>query len=411
MEIVILTNEYPPHIYGGAGVHVLNLTRELSILENAGHNLHVFCFGEQREQKANLKVHGVNINFDIPYQNLSHRRMIDTLFRNIFITGSVSSVDIVHCHTWYTMFAGCLIKQIFNVPLIITAHSLEPQRPWKTEQMGSMYRASMWIERTAFENADGIIAVSRFMKNSIRNLYKIPNNKIRTIPNGIDTNQYKPTFNKDLLRSYNIDPDQPYILFVGRITRQKGIFHFLNSIKYILRDVQIVLVAADPDTIDVRNDLKKQIQKTESEKKYKIFWIDKFIPEEHLIVLYSHAKVFICPSIYEPFGIINLEAMACGTPVVASAVGGIPEIVVHKETGFLVPFESVNKDNPEPKDPEKFAQDIAKAINEILISPEKRELMSLKARERVIRHYSWKSVADKTLKFYKDLTQKMRTRS
>ncbi len=267
MEIIILTNEYPPHIYGGAGVHVLNLTRELSISENAGHNVYVFCFGEQKEQKANLKVQGININFDFPYQNISHRRMINTLLRDIFITDSVSRADIVHCHTWYTMFAGCLIKQIFNVPLVITAHSLEPQRPWKAEQMGAMYRASIWIERTAFENADGIIAVSRFMKNSIRNLYKIPYKRIRTIPNGIDINQYKPTFNKDLLRGYNINLNQPYILFVGRITKQKGIFHFLNSIKYILRDVQIVLVAADPDTMDIKNDLKKADSKDKIRKK------------------------------------------------------------------------------------------------------------------------------------------------
>jgi alpha-maltose-1-phosphate synthase len=406
MKIIILTNEYPPHIYGGAGIHVTNLTKELAGLDGGAHNIQILCFGEQKEYSKNIKVQGIQIDFSFPYHDTCNKKLLETLFRNIFMTGAVSKADIVHCHTWYTLLAGCLIKRILNIPFVITAHSLEPQRPWKEEQLGSAYKASIWVEKTALENADGIIAVSQFMKKSIQDIYNISHEKIRIIPNGIDINQYKPTFNQEMLRLCKINPDKPFVLFVGRITRQKGIFHLLNAIKYLVPNMQIVLLAADPDTKEILNEMKEQVRKVEAKTSNRIIWIDKFIPREHLITLYSHASVFVCPSIYEPFGIINLEAMACGTPVVASAVGGILEVVIHNETGFLVSFEPLDTNNPEPYNPEQFARDLATAINELILSPEKTQMMGTKARETVVRHYSWQSIATQTLEFYEELIKK-----
>lgn len=322
------------------------------------------------------------------------------------MTSSVRETDIVHCHTWYTHLAGCLIKEIFGIPLVITTHSLEPQRPWKEEQLGSAYRASTWIEKTAYQNADGIIAVSQSMKTGVHDLYQVPFEKIRVIPNGIDVHQYQPTLNPAVLRLYQINPDKPFILFVGRISRQKGIIHLINAIKYLLSGIQIVLCAGAPDTEEIGKEMTERVEEAQTQTQNDIIWIRQWIPKSDLIVLYSHAFLFICPSIYEPFGIINLEAMACGTPVVASAVGGIPEVVIHGETGLLVPFEPINTQSWELREPEKFSKDLANAVNGLLSSPEKVKTMGAKSRERVKKHFSWKSIAHQTLEFYKELTIK-----
>lgn len=405
MKITLLTNEYPPHIYGGAGVHVEYLTRELSSLNDGINDISVLCFGDQKSDSDNFRVEGINLNFSFPYRNDRHRKLLGTLFRNIMMVGSVKGADIVHCHTWYTHLAGCLVKQMFRVPLVITVHSLEPQRPWKEEQMGSAYRASTWMERTALENADGVIAVSESMRLAIHELYDIPFEKIRMIPNGIDVSRYKKRPNPEIPVSYNISPDNPFILFVGRITRQKGVFHLLNAVRYLAPDIQVVLIAADPDTDEIEREMTERISKARAETSHEIIWINRFIPRGDLISIYSHASIFVCPSIYEPFGLINLEAMACETPVVASAVGGIMEVVVNGETGLTVSFEPKGADNPEPRQPEQFSENLAAAINGLLGSPETMKAMGLKSRERVVIHYSWRTIARQTLNFYRELVR------
>ncbi|MGZ3569438.1 MAG: glycogen synthase [Thermodesulfobacteriota bacterium] len=405
MNIALLTNEYPPHTYGGAGVHVEYLSRELARLDGGTHNIHVLCFGEQKENVGNLTVEGISLTFDFPFQDFRHQKLLDSLFRNIIMTGSVKEADVVHCHTWYTHFAGCLMKQILGIPLAITTHSLEPQRPWKAEQLGSAYHASAWLEKTAYENADGVVAVSKSMETAVHDLYKVPFEKIYVVPNGIDVNQYKPMLNPTLLTSYQINPDEPYLLFVGRITRQKGLLHLVNAIKWLHPGIQVVLCAGAPDTEEIAKETAERVEKARSESKNKIIWIDQWVPRAHLIHLFSHASVFVCPSVYEPFGIINLEAMACETPVVASAVGGIPEVIVHGETGLLVPFEPADTHHFEPKDPERFSRDLAEAINSLFRSPERIRVMGLKSRERVENHFSWESVAGQTLEFYRELAK------
>jgi len=405
MKIALLTNEYPPHTYGGAGVHIEYLSRELARLDGGTHDIRVLSFGKQKESFGNLKIEGISLTFDFPSQDLRHQKLLDSLFRNILMTGSVKEADIVHCHTWYTYLAGCLMKQIHGIPLVITTHSLEPQRPWKAEQLGSAYHASAWLEKMAYENTDGVIAVSKSMETAVHDLYQVSFEKICVIPNGIDVNQYKPMLDPALLAAYRISPFQPYLLFVGRITRQKGLIHLVNAIKWLPAGLQVVLCAGAPDTEEIAQETAESVEKARSESKSKIVWIDQWVPRNHLVHLFSHASVFVCPSIYEPFGIINLEAMACETPVVASAVGGIPEVIVHGETGLLIPFEPVDIRNFEPKDPERFSRDLAEAINGLFRSPEKMRTMGIQSRERVKNHFSWESIARRTLEFYRKLAK------
>lgn len=405
MRIVLLTNEYPPYIYGGAGVHTEYLSRELASLDDGQHAIDILCFGDQKEHSANKSVEGIQIDFTFPSQDPRHKKLLDTLLRNIIMVGSIKEANVIHCHTWYTHLAGCLCKQIFGVPLVLTTHSLEPQRPWKVEQLGAAYKASSWIERMAYHNADGVIAVSQAMKKAVHEFYMVPLEKIRAIPNGIDTNHYKPTFDSTVLTSYQINPDKPFLLFVGRIARQKGIIHLVNAMKYLSPGIQVVLCAGAPDTQEIGREMSERVQQARRQNSNEIVWITKFIPRAEIVSLYSHASVFVCPSVYEPFGIINLEAMACGTPVVASAVGGIPEIIDPNETGILVPFEPSVSNYGEPRDPERFSRDLAEAINTLFNSPEKRKEMGLKSRQRVEECFSWQSVARQTLEFYKELTK------
>ncbi len=404
MKIAILTNEYPPNIYGGAGVHVEYLTRELAALEGSRQELEVLCFGDQNEHIENIVVKGINPGFGLPAQDTRHKKLFDTLLRDIMMAGTVGSVDIVHCHTWYSHFAGCLVKQLYGCPLVLTTHSLEPHRPWKTEQLGSAYRASTWLERTAYENADGVIAVSSSMKRDVQELYGVQPDKIRVIYNGIDLNQYRPTPNNSILEEYQINPSTPFILFVGRITRQKGIIHLVNAIKYLAPGIQVVLCAGAPDTEEIGREMADKVAQARGETSNEIIWISDIVPKDKIISLYTHASVFVCPSVYEPFGIINLEAMACETPVVASAVGGIPEVVVDGETGILVHFEQVGPTDFEPQNPDRFSRDLASAVNELLGSPERISAMGLASRKRVEEYFSWTSIARQTLQFYRDIT-------
>jgi alpha-maltose-1-phosphate synthase len=405
MRIVIVTNEYPPYVYGGAGVHVEYLARELATLEDGAHDIKVLCFGDQNAQEGNLTVTGVEPHFQPPVQDPHHEKFLETLVRNIVMAGSVAQADIVHGHTWYSHLAGCLLKPLLGTRLVLTTHSLEPHRPWKVEQLGTAYHASSWVERTAYQNADGVIAVSEAMRRDVHALYDVPSEKIRVIHNGIDVHQYKPTPNPAVLQSYHIDPDTPFVLFVGRITRQKGIMHLIDAIKYMRPRVQVVLCAGAPDTPALGKEMATRVEQARHESSHNIIWVQQMVPREDVIALYTHAAIFVCPSVYEPFGIINLEAMACETPVVAAAVGGIPEVVVHGETGLLVPLEPVGAHDFEPKVPEQFSRDLAAAVNRLLDDPGTMHEMGRKARERVERYFSWTSIARRTLGFYRDLTE------
>jgi starch synthase len=403
MKITLLTNEYPPHVYGGAGVHVDHLSRELANLEGPKHEIQIFCFGDQKEHAGNMIVEGIHPSFNFPFQDTPYEKLLDTLSRNIAMVGSIKKTDIVHCHTWYTHLAGCIIKQIQDVPLVLTTHSLEPDRPWKEEQLGPAYGASTWLEKTAYQNADGVIAVSQPMRKRVHDLYQVPFEKTCIISNGIDVDEYQPRPNPSLLAMYRIKPDKPFLIFVGRITRQKGILHLVNAIKYISSGIQIVLCAGAPDTEEIGREMEEKVKQAQTQTLNEIIWLRQWIPKPDLITLYSHASLFICPSVYEPFGIVNLEAMACGTPVVVSAVGGIPEVVIQGETGLLVPFDPIDTQSWEPREPERFSKDLADAINHLLSSPEKIKAMGIKSRDRVETYFSWKSIARQTLEFYQKL--------
>jgi starch synthase len=371
MRIAILTNEYPPNVYGGAGVHVEYLTRELARLDGGRHSVQVLCFGDQIDQRGALRVEGIQAPVELPARDPRHTRLFDTMLRNLIMSGKLADIDIVHCHTWYSHLAGCVGKLLQKAPLVLTTHSLEPHRPWKAEQLGTAYNVSTWIERTAYENADGVVAVSESMKRDVHGLYGVPLDRIRVIHNGIDLDQYRPSPNPATLAEYDISADLPYVLFVGRITRQKGIIHL--------------------------------VERARAESPHKIVWIREMLPKEKVITLYTHAAIFVCPSVYEPFGIINLEAMACETPVVASAVGGIPEVVEHGETGLLVVAEVISAAEVEPRHPEQFSRDLGAAINVLLDNPELRASMARKARARVEQQFSWTSIARQTLEFYQDV--------
>ncbi len=404
MKIVILTNEYPPNIYGGAGVHVENLVRELARAENGAHSVQVLCFGNQFQEQANLLVKGIEPGGLYNFKDPRLEKIAKVLSRDILMAGEIGGADIIHCHTWYTHFAGCLLKQLLQVPLVLTTHSLEPQRPWKEEQLGPGYRVSCWLEQTAYRNADGVVAVSGAMKEDVQKLYGVAPEKVRVIYNGIDPSLYTPSTDTSTLEKYGIDPEKPFLLFVGRITRQKGIIHLVRAIPFISPGVQIVLCAGAPDTPEIGREMERSVEQARKESGNPIFWIPEFLPKKEIISLYSLASVFVCPSIYEPFGLINIEAMACATPVVGSAVGGIPEIVANGETGLLVSFDPVGPENPEPKDPDGFARALADAANRVLASTDFARGLGRQGRVRVEELFSWKSIAGQTLGFYRDLT-------
>lgn len=403
MRIGILTNEYPPHVYGGAGVHVEYLTRELAALDGGRHTVDVLCFGDQREDAGGLRVHGVQPPAAIATADPRHAKLFATLLQDLVMSGRLDAVDVVHCHTWYTHLAGCLLKQLRGVPLVLTTHSLEPHRPWKAEQLGTAYQVSTWIERTAYQNADGVVAVSASMKTDVHDLYGVPLDRIQVIHNGIDLQQYRPTPDPAVLLEYGIDPAVPFVLFVGRITRQKGIIHLVNAIRYMAPGTQVVLCAGAPDTPEIAHEMTEAVERARTESRHRIVWIRDMLPKARTIALYTHAALFVCPSVYEPFGIINLEAMACETPVVASAVGGIPEVVQDGRTGLLVPTRP-GATGVEPEDPQRFSQGLAGAVNTLLEDPALRASMAAESRRRVEEHFSWTAIARQTAAFYATLT-------
>jgi len=406
LRIGILTNEYPPHVYGGAGVHVDHLTRALVGACEGECRVQILCFGEQRVERGGLHVLGVRPPVALPARDPRHAKLFATLLQDLVMSGTLGDIDVVHCHTWYTHLAGCLVKQLHDVPLVLTTHSLEPHRPWKAEQLGTAYNVSTWIERTAYRNADGVVAVSDAMREDVRELYGVPRDRVRVIHNGIDLERFAPIENAAVLRKYGIDPDRPYVLFVGRITRQKGIIHLVHAIRHLRSDAQVVLCAGAPDTTEIAVEMTGAVAEAQAAGTHDVVWVREMVPVDDLVPIYTHAFVFVCPSVYEPFGIINLEAMACETPVVASAVGGIPEVVQHGETGFLVPFDA--KPDGEPIDPEQFSRDLASEIDRVLADDDLRRAMGRNARARVEHHFGWSAIARQTLEFYKAIVARSR---
>ncbi|MDQ4080079.1 MAG: glycogen synthase [Gemmatimonadota bacterium] len=406
MRIALFTNEYPPNVYGGAGVHVEYLSRELARADGGSHHVDVLCFGEQNETRDNLRVRGVAPALRFQTDDPRHAKFLDAILRDLAMVAGVASPDIVHCHTWYSHFAGCLARPLTGAPLVLTTHSLEPHRPWKVEQLGTAYHASTWIERTAYRNADGVIAVSQAMKTDVQSLYGVRSDRVRVIHNGIDPDEYRPRSAPETLRRLGVNSAIPIVLFVGRITRQKGILHLVRAIPHLRGAMQMVLCAGAPDTEAIAQEMTTLVAEAKRDSEIDIVWIPEMLPKEDVIALYTHASVFVCPSVYEPFGIINLEAMACETPVVASAVGGIPEIVMSGKTGVLVPLETEGGDSPEPRDPERFSRDLAAAVNELMAAPDRRTAMGKAARARVVEHFSWRHIAEVTLEFYRELVER-----
>jgi alpha-maltose-1-phosphate synthase len=402
MRISILTNEYPPHVYGGAGVHVEYLTRELILAEGGRHQVAVHCFGEQDVAKDNLRVQGTRAGAEVPGADRRHAKIFDPLQRNMLMAGALDRPEIVHCHTWYTHFAGCMARELHNVPLVLSTHSLEPHRPWKREQLGSGYDLTTWIERTAYQNADGVIAVSAAMERDVVSLYGVRPERVQVIHNGIDVREYRPVEDREVLARYGLDPEKPYLLFVGRITRQKGIVHLLQALRHLEEGVQVMLCASSPDTEEIGRETETLVAEARRSG-VAVAWERDMVPRADIVPLYSQAAAFVCPSIYEPFGIINLEAMACGTPVVGSKVGGIAEVVLHGKTGLLVPFAPTGGGDPSPRDPDKFASDLAATVNLLLLDPAMREEMGRAARKRVVESFGWDVIAAQTLLFYQDL--------
>ena len=398
MKVLFLTNEYPPHIYGGAGVHVGYLSRELAKTMP----VEVRCFGDQHLEEGNLKV----IGFELDTSNFTCPKPLRSAFGAVrrctdFNTMNIDA-DLVHCHTWYSHFGGILAKKNYALPLVITVHSLEPLRPWKREQLEGGYDFSLWVEKSALEMAHAIIAVSSATKHDIESLFDVDPARVHVVHNGIDLDQYRKVDSNAALKRCGVDPNKPYVLFVGRITRQKGFQHLVRAIEFMDRDFQIVLCAAAPDTPELAEEMRVAVERAETQRPG-IIWINEMVDQQTARELYSHAAVFVCPSIYEPFGIINLEAMACETAVVASAVGGIKEVVIDGETGFLVPLEQMKESPFEATNPEKFAHDLAARINQLMRDPELRERFGKAGRKRVEEHFSWAAIAEKTKQLYQNL--------
>jgi starch synthase len=401
LRVGLFTREYPPHVYGGAGVHVDYLSREL-----ARHiEVEVHCWGPQHSDHANLHVRGAE-----PWAEITNgtegkfKGALEAFSLNLTQVKALAGIDIAHTHTWYVSMAGFLAKKLYGIPFVLTTHSLEPLRAWKAEQLGSGYAMSSWMERTAMLDADAIIAVSQGTKADIVRAYPdVDPARIHVIYNGIDLAEYQKTSETKALTDYGVDPSVPYILFVGRITRQKGVTHLVDAIRYLPPDTQVVLCAGAPDTPEIAAELREKVEAARRDHP-RIVWIEKMVTKPEAIQLYSNCRVFCCPSVYEPFGIINLEAMACRAPVVASATGGIKEVVVDGETGYLVPFEQ-DPVTSFPTDPVKFARDLAASLTRLLEDPEKCRQFGEAGRRRVEDIFSWTAIAQQTVSLYQQLIE------
>lgn len=407
MKTLLLTNEYPPTIYGGAGVHVEYLSRELAKLMS----VEVRCYGEElREERLNLpslEATGYGVDTSLWQAPKPLHSVFAALQRGVDWNAAGIDADIVHVHTWYTHFAGITAKLNYGIPMVLTVHSLEPLRPWKREQLGGGYDFSVWIEKTAIEMADAVIAVSRETREDILRLFDVRPDRVHVIYNGIDLDEYQPVKSTEALVKHGVDPNIPYVLFVGRITRQKGIIHLVRAVQHMAPGFQVVLCAGAPDTPEIAAEMKAAVEAVQSSRPG-VIWIRQMISVPEKIQLYTHAAVFCCPSIYEPFGIINLEAMACETPVVASAVGGIKEVVVEGETGFLVPVDQMKESPFEATNPDQYARDLAARINQLMADKNLRRRMGVAGRARAEQIFSWHAIAKQTQELYEGVVKGFR---
>jgi starch synthase len=386
-KIALLTREYPPEVYGGAGTHVEYLTRELRRLAEVS----VHCWGAPRTEPG--------VTSHQPWNALSEPKPESTTLQamsiDLAMAAAVKGADLVHSHTWYASLGGHLSRLMWSIPHVMTVHSLEPLRPWKAEQLGGGYALSLFCERTGIEGADAVIAVSRGVRQDILSCYPAVNpDRVHVIHNGIDPEIYRRQSSPETLTRFGIDPSRPFALFNGRITRQKGLPLLLAAALKLDRQYQLVIVASSPDTPEIAAEVAALAGRVSSERG-NLVWIDHFISREDLIRLHSHATVFVCPSVYEPFGLVILEAMACETPVVASRVGGIPEIVVEGETGYLVDLD--------PADPNGFTDGLAERLEKLLGDPTLAAKMGKAGRERVLRHFGWGAIAAQTVRLYEGL--------
>jgi starch synthase len=401
VRVGLMTREYPPNVYGGAGVHVEYLSRELA----KKIEVEVHCWGDQYSDEGKLHVRG-----EQPWSRISQgteekfKTALETFSLNLAQMTSIASIDIVHTHTWYVAMAGFLAKKLYRIPFVLTTHSLEPLRAWKSEQLGSGYAMSSWMERTAILDADAVIAVSQGTKADILRAYpEIDPELIHVIYNGIDLNQYQKTPDTTALLEYGVDPSQPYVLFVGRITRQKGVTHLVDAIPHLPPRTQVVLCAGAPDTPEIAAEMREKVERARAVNP-RVIWIEKMLSKPEMIQLYSNCSVFCCPSVYEPFGIINLEAMACQAPVVASATGGILEVVVDGVTGYLVPFDQ-DPVTSFPLHPDAFSRDLAQKLSALLADPDKARRFGEAGRKRVEEKFSWTAIADRTIELYRELIE------
>jgi glycogen synthase len=397
-KALLFTNEYPPNVYGGAGVHVEYLSQALA----RRIAVEVRCFGDQRVDGPNLAVRGYP-RWEAARENTDPRfaAALDAFHRSLAMAKDTIDADVVHCHTWYTDMGGLVASQLWDIPFVLSIHSLEPLRPWKVEQLGNGYHLSTWMERTAIEHADAIVAVSKQTREDVLRLFDVRPERVHVIHNGIDPAEYRPTGKTDALQRHGIDPARPYLLFVGRITRQKGIIYLVDAILQLDPALQVVLAAGAPDTPEIGREMEARVAAVRASRSG-VLWLREMLPRAEVIQLYEHAAVFCCPSVYEPFGIINLEAMACETAVVASRVGGIPEVVVPEETGLLVDL-TLAPDTFEPTDPAAFSAALAAAINRLAADPDLRARMGRRGRQRVLDHFSWDAIAETTLELYREL--------
>lgn len=396
MRIDLVTKEYPPFIYGGAGVHVAELVKVL----RKDIDVKVRCFGEERNETDTF-------SYRHPAEFNDANAALQTMSTDLSMVADIAGADLVHTHTWYANFTGQVAAALHGIPHLITAHSLEPLRPWKEQQLGGGYRLSSLIERSAYEDAAGIIAVSDGMRKDILRAYpQLDPNKVSVVHNGIDLDAFQAADNPDLVRANGVNPDQRSVVFVGRITMQKGLPYLLKAARQLPADVQLVLCAGAPDTPQILKEVTDLVNELRTVRD-NVIWVEKHLSREELIAMLSAATVFACPSIYEPLGIVNLEAMACGTPVVATATGGIPEVVAHEETGLLVEIEQLQDGSGKPIDETKFVSDFAAALNQMLEHPKLAEFGAA-GRKRVEDHFSWQSIAAETIRVYQSAINAVR---
>ncbi|MGB5953311.1 MAG: glycogen synthase [Ornithinimicrobium sp.] len=401
MLIDILTREYPPNIYGGAGVHVAELTRALRARGDL--DVNVRAFDEPTDEPGTTGYP--------PLEQLAEANAaLRTLGVDLTMAADVlaTAPDIVHSHTWYANYAGHVSSLIGGMPHVVSAHSLEPMRPWKAEQLKGGYRLSSYVEKTSYEGAAAVIAVSEGMRKDVLKSYPdLDPDKVKVVHNGIDSELWQPDTSdaaKDVLAEHGIDPEIPSVVFLGRITRQKGLPFLLKSLRQIPEDTQIVLLAGAPDTEEIKDEVVALVDELRGERSGATIWIAEMLPREKVVAVLSHATVFMCPSVYEPLGIVNLEAMACGAAVVATATGGIPEVVKHKETGWLVPIEQKDDGTGTPVDEDTYVDDFAKALNEAREDTEHTSARGEAGRKRAINEFSWETIAERTMKVYASVT-------